>query len=78
MLWPEPDQAILTAEVPLHLEEHIEVANIEGGQRFDQPASLIDILPTILELVDLPMPEVMMGQSLAPLMLGGKAGSPGM
>jgi arylsulfatase A-like enzyme len=31
---------------------------------------MIDMLPTILDLVDLPMPEVMQGQSLAPLLLG--------
>jgi arylsulfatase A-like enzyme len=30
---------------------------------------MIDMLPTILDLVDLPMPEVMQGQSLAPLLL---------
>jgi arylsulfatase A-like enzyme len=43
---------------------------IEGGQRFSQPVSMIDMLPTILDLADLPMPEVMQGQSLAPLLLG--------
>jgi len=44
--------------------------HIKGSQRIDQPVSMIDVLPTILDLVDLPMPEVMMGQSLAPLLLG--------
>jgi arylsulfatase A-like enzyme len=45
--------------------------HIEGGQRFSQPVvSMIDLLPTILDLVDLPLPEVMQGQSLAPLLLG--------
>ena len=44
--------------------------HIAGGQRFSQPVSMIDMLPTILDLVDLPMPEVMQGQSLAPLLLG--------
>ncbi len=43
---------------------------IAGGQRFSHPVSMIDILPTVLDLVDLPMPEVMQGQSLAPLLLG--------
>ena len=43
---------------------------IAGGQRFSQPVSMIDVLPTILDLVGLPMPEVMQGQSLAPLLLG--------
>ncbi|MFH1833380.1 MAG: sulfatase [bacterium] len=45
--------------------------HIAGGQRFSQPVvSMIDVLPTILDLVDLPLPEVMQGQSLAPLLLG--------
>ncbi|MEE9472753.1 MAG: sulfatase, partial [Acidimicrobiia bacterium] len=43
---------------------------IAPGQRFSQPVSMIDMLPTILELAGLPMPEVMQGQSLAPLLLG--------
>jgi hypothetical protein len=43
---------------------------IAGGQRFSQPVSMIDVLPTILDLADLPMPEVMQGQSLAPLLVG--------
>ena len=31
---------------------------------------MLDLLPTILDLTDLPMPGVMQGQSLAPLLLG--------
>jgi len=45
--------------------------HIEGGQRFYEPVvSMVDVLPTILDLLDLPEPEVLMGQSLAPLLLG--------
>jgi arylsulfatase A-like enzyme len=45
--------------------------HIKGGQRFSEPVvSMIDVLPTILDLVGLPLPEVMQGQSLAPLLLG--------
>jgi arylsulfatase len=43
---------------------------IAPGQRFRQPVSMIDVLPTILDLVRLPKPEMMQGQSLAPLLLG--------
>ena len=43
---------------------------IKGGQRFRDPVSMIDMLPTILDLVGLPQPEVKQGQSLAPLLLG--------
>ena len=44
--------------------------HIAPGQRFRQPVSMLDMLPTILDLADLPMPEVMQGQSLVPLLLG--------
>ena len=50
--------------------------HIAGGQHFNQPVSMIDMLPTILDLVDLPMPEVMQGQSLAPLLLGKEGWEP--
>ena len=43
---------------------------ILGGQRIDEAVSMIDVLPTILDLIGLPMPEVMQGQSLEPLLLG--------
>ncbi len=49
---------------------------IPGGQRFRDPVSMIDMLPTILDFVDLPMPEVMQGQSLAPLLLGEEGWEP--
>jgi len=44
--------------------------HIAPGQRFTQDVSMIDMLPTLLDLVGLPMPEVMQGQSLAPLLRG--------
>ncbi len=49
---------------------------IPGGQRFRDPVSMIDMLPTILDLVDLPMPKVIQGQSLAPLLLGEEGWEP--
>ena len=51
--------------------------HIAGGQRFSEPVvSRIDVLPTILDLVGLPMPEVMQGQSLAPVLLGEEGWQP--
>ena len=44
--------------------------HIQGGQRFDQPVSMIDVLPTLLDLVGLPPAEIAQGQSLAPLLRG--------
>lgn len=43
---------------------------IPAGQRISEPVSLLDVLPTVLELADLPPPAVMQGQSLAPLLMG--------
>lgn len=43
---------------------------IPAGQRFRAPVSMIDLLPTLLELVGLPQAEVLQGRSLAPLLLG--------
>ena len=44
--------------------------HIPGGQRFRDPVSMIDLLPTVLEFVGLPQPEVVQGRSLAPLLSG--------
>jgi arylsulfatase A-like enzyme len=46
------------------------------GRRFSQPVSLIDMLPTILDLTGLPAPELAQGQSLAPLLLGKPGWTP--
>jgi arylsulfatase A-like enzyme len=43
---------------------------ISGGQRFRDPVSMLDVLPTILDLLGLPIPDYAQGQSLAPLLLG--------
>jgi arylsulfatase A-like enzyme len=43
---------------------------IEPGRRFADPVSMIDMLPTVLELASLPQPEIVQGRSLAPLLLG--------
>ena len=44
--------------------------HIVPGQRVSEAVSMIDVLPTVLELVGLVPPVVMQGQSLAPLLLG--------
>ncbi len=49
---------------------------IAAGQRFSDPVSMIDVLPTVLDLLDLSMPDVIQGQSLAPLMLGREGWEP--
>jgi arylsulfatase A-like enzyme len=51
-------------------------ARIAAGQRFNQQVSMIDMLPTILDLAGLPEPEITQGQSLAPLLLGQEGWEP--
>ena len=43
---------------------------IQGGQRFSEAVSMIDVLPTILDLAGLPPAEIAQGQSLGRLLLG--------
>ncbi len=50
--------------------------HIEGGQRIAPPVSMIDVLPTLLDLLELPPAEIAQGQSLAPLMLGREGWEP--
>lgn len=66
-LWATPIFRPSISRVPLIF---VWPGHIAGGQRFSQPVSMIDVLPTVLELVDLPQPEVLQGQSLVPLLLG--------
>jgi len=50
--------------------------HIEGGRRIDQTVSMIDVLPTLLDLLGLPPAEIAQGQSLAPLIMGREGWEP--
>ncbi len=45
---------------------------IAAGQRYGEQARMIDVVSTLLALVNAPPPADVMGQSLAPLFVGGK------
>ncbi len=49
---------------------------IRPGQRFREPVSLIDLMPTVLEIAGRPKPDYLQGQSLAPLLLGRSGWKP--
>jgi len=49
---------------------------IEPGIRISERVSLIDLVPTLLDLAGLPAAEVAQGQSLAPLLLGDPGWKP--
>jgi len=63
--WSQPMLRPSISRVPLIF---VWPAHIAPGQRFTEPVSMLDVLPTVLDLVGLPMPEVLQGQSLAPLL----------
>jgi arylsulfatase A-like enzyme len=68
---PEPWQGALfdayATRVPLLV---VWPGKIQGGRKFDQPVSMIDVMPTVLELAGLAPLEVRQGESLAPLIRG--------
>ena len=65
-VWSKPMLRSSTTRIPMIF---VWPERISPGQRFSDPVSMIDVLPTILDLASLPMPEVVQGQSLAPLLL---------
>ncbi len=71
--WNAPILRASTSRVPLII---VWPGHIKGGQRFDPAVSMIDVLPTVLDLTGLPKPEVLQGQSLAPLLRGEKGWTP--
>lgn len=70
--WP-PLLTAKTTKIPLIF---VWPGKIAPGQRFVQPVSMIDLLPTVLDLAGLPPAEIAQGQSLAPLLLGKPGWTP--
>lgn len=65
--WGPPNLAACVSHVPLIVTWP---GRIGPGQRFGQRVSLIDLLPTVLELAGLAGPDIAQGRSFAPLLLG--------
>jgi len=65
--YPAPLLASQKSHIPMIF---VWPGKIPPGRRLSQPVSMIDMLPTILDLAGLPGLEITQGQSLAPLLLG--------
>jgi arylsulfatase A-like enzyme len=59
----------------VHVPLFIMGPGLRGGLRIKEPVGLIDLMPTLLELLDVPAPAGMIGRSLAPLLDGSPAAS---
>jgi arylsulfatase A-like enzyme len=62
-----------TASVPFLM---VLEGSIPAGKVVSHPVGLIDMLPTVLELLNLPLPPQVQGESLMPLVAGRSRGSP--
>lgn len=60
-------------EVLMRIPMQITGPGVRAGQVLEEPVSLVDVLPTLCELVGAPVPEGVQGRSLAPLLQGDPA-----
>ncbi len=68
----EDTHALLAYNATLRVPLVIKVPGREGGVRIDQRAGTVDILPTILNLLEMESPEEVQGRSLVPMMDGAQ------
>jgi choline-sulfatase len=71
-LWEKQQFFEASARVPFSVSAPQVVPNAESIDRHN--VSLVDLFPTLCDLVDVPIPEGLDGQSLVPLMQGQAAG----
>jgi arylsulfatase A-like enzyme len=71
--WEAPILASQKSRIPMIL---VWPGRIPAGRRIGEPVSMIDLLPTVLDLAGLPPLEVAQGRSLAPLLLGQSGWKP--
>ena len=60
-------------EVLMRIPMQITGPGVRAGQVLDEPVSLVDLLPTLCELIGAPIPDGVQGRSLAPLLQGEPA-----
>jgi arylsulfatase len=62
-------------EPTVHIPLIVRVPGGEGGLQHDEVVSIVDVMPTVLSLLELASPEGTRGQDLRPLMEGGVGAS---
>jgi choline-sulfatase len=71
--WEAPVLASQKSRIPMIF---VWPGRIPAGRRLPEAVSMIDLLPTVLELAGLPRSGTMQGRSFAPLLLGQKGWKP--
>jgi len=66
----EPTHSLLIFDSTMHVPLIIKAPGSPGGIRVDDLASTVDIVPTVLDLLDLPIPGEVQGHSLVPSFSG--------
>ncbi|MCP4898169.1 MAG: sulfatase-like hydrolase/transferase [bacterium] len=66
----EQTHSLLTYDTTLRVPFILRVPGREGGLRITQRVGTVDVLPTVLELLNLPIPPSVQGRSLLPLLDG--------
>jgi len=64
----EDTHSLLAYNGTLHVPLIIRVPGLSAGIRIDQRVGTVDIMPTVLDLMDIPAPEEIQGRSLAALL----------
>lgn len=65
--WDAPILASQKSRIPMIF---VWSGKIPAGRRISEPVSMIDLLPTVLDLAELRRPETAQGRSLVPLIMG--------
>ena len=72
----ESTHSLLLYESTLHVPLIVKVPGGAAGTRVSQRVGIVDVLPTVLDLLDLPLPEGLQGESLRPHLEGQPSSRP--
>ncbi len=71
----EDSHSLLAYNATLHVPLIVRIPGQQGGKRIQEKVSSVDIMPTILDLLSIPWPEGLQGESLVPLIKSGEPSS---
>jgi arylsulfatase A-like enzyme/tetratricopeptide (TPR) repeat protein len=70
----EPTHSLLIFDTTMRVPLVVRAPDVPAGQRLDQVVSGVDIMPSVLDLLGLEIPDEVQGESFAPVMLGRGGG----